>query len=95
MSWYRWEKDDLLLNLQIQPRASRDQLVGPVEDSYKVRITAPPVDGKANKHLTRFLAQAFGVPRSRVSLVTGVSSRRKVVRIGAPQKLPIPVNKSP
>ncbi len=93
--WFRWDNTDLILTLQVQPRASRDQFVGPVEDAYKVRITAPPVDGKANDHLIRFLAKAFGVPRSAVSLVAGASSRRKAVRITAPITLPIPVRKSP
>jgi uncharacterized protein (TIGR00251 family) len=93
MTWYRWEGDRLLLDLQVQPRASRDQFVGPLADAYKVRITAPPVDGKANDHLIRFLAKAFGVPRSRVTLVAGESSRRKAVHIEAPQALPIPASK--
>jgi uncharacterized protein (TIGR00251 family) len=87
--WYRWENDDLLLTLRVQPKASKDEFAGPMEDAYKVRITAPPVDGKANDHLIRFLAKAFGVPRSRVALVAGTASRRKAVRIQSPQSLPI------
>lgn len=45
-SWYRWEAQDLLLNLRIQPRASQDQFVSPLGDCYKVSITAPPVEEK-------------------------------------------------
>jgi len=87
--WYRWEGDDLLLQLRVQPRASRDGFIGPYGDRYRVRITAPPVEGKANSHLLRFLAKSFGVARSQVSLITGEGNRNKGVRISAPTKIPI------
>ncbi|MCB1829607.1 MAG: YggU family protein [Chromatiaceae bacterium] len=90
LSWYRWEHEDLLLYLQIQPRASQDEFVAPHGDHYKVRITAPPVEGKANAHLLRFLAKSFGVHRSSVSLLSGASSRHKGVRIQNPRKMPVP-----
>ncbi len=90
MTWYRWDGDDLVLDLRVQPKASRDRLVGPHgEDAFKVTLTAPPVDGKANAHLVRFLAKAFGVPRARVVLESGQAGRRKRVRIVAPGKLPL------
>ena len=92
MTWFRWDGDDLLLTLQVQPRASGDAWAGPLDAAYKVRISAPPVDGKANAHLTRFLAKAFGVPRSRVTLLRGAAARRKTFRIQAPVKFPIPVD---
>ncbi len=93
--WYRWEGDDLLLFLRIQPRGGRDAFVGVHGDRYKVRITAPPVDGRANAQLIRFLAKAFGVGRADVRLVSGESSRNKGVRIEAPVRLPIPVQRTP
>jgi uncharacterized protein (TIGR00251 family) len=93
MAWYRWEGDDLLLFLQVQPRAARDELVGPLGDALKVRITAPPVEGRANAHLVRFLAKAFGVGRGAVRLHSGEHARRKVVRIQAPARLPIPLSR--
>ncbi|MES9857630.1 MAG: DUF167 family protein [Sedimenticola sp.] len=92
--WYRWEGSDLLLQLRVQPRASKDQLVAPHGDSYKVRITAPPVDGKANAHLIRFLAKSFNVKRTDVTLISGECSRNKCFRIHAPQQLPIPANQT-
>jgi uncharacterized protein (TIGR00251 family) len=88
MSWYRWDGEDLLLTVQVQPRAPRDELMGPQGDALKVRITAPPVDGKANEHLLRFLAGAFGVGRSAVRLVAGQGARRKALRICGPLRLP-------
>jgi hypothetical protein len=87
-TWYRWQEGALLLSLRVQPRAKRDELVGPEGGYLRVRIAAPPVDGKENDHLRRFLADAFGVPRSRVELVAGAQARYKRVRIQEPRKLP-------
>ena len=91
--WFNWDDDRLILNLQIQPRSSRDEFAGPYgEDSYKVRITAPPVDGKANKHLCKFIAKAFGVANSNVTLLSGETGRKKRLQVVSPQKFPLPVN---
>jgi uncharacterized protein (TIGR00251 family) len=87
-SWYRWEDGDLLLSLRVQPRARRDELIAPPQDRPKVRITAPPVEGKANEHLRRFLASLFAVPVSRVELIAGEQAREKRLRIRAPARLP-------
>ncbi|MCU7944247.1 MAG: DUF167 family protein [Candidatus Thiodiazotropha sp. (ex Cardiolucina cf. quadrata)] len=90
MTWYRWDQKDLVLHLRIQPKASRDAFIGPYgENEYKVTITAPPVDGKANRHLLKLLAKAFGLPVSRVELIGGKSSRSKTVRLKSPSLLPI------
>lgn len=77
--------------IKVQPRASRDEIVGPHGERLKVRITAPPVDGKANAHLARFLAKAFRVPPSAVTLVAGQSGRDKQVCIASPRALPAEV----
>jgi len=92
VTWYRWEKGALVLKLRVQPKASRDGFVGPHGESYRVRITAPPVEGKANACLIRFLAKSFGVPKRNVTLVSGKSSRNKTFRIEGPQRLPLPVD---
>ncbi len=87
--YYQWQGEQLLLKVRVQPRASRDEIIGPHgEEALKVRITAPPVEGKANTHLIRFLARAFGVPRSRVTLLGGDSSRCKRLSIDSPRQLP-------
>jgi uncharacterized protein (TIGR00251 family) len=88
MGWYRWQGEDLLLTVRLQPRASRDEIVGPHGDALKIRITAPPVEGQANAHLIRFLATAFDVSRSQVSLVSGDTARSKQLRVHAPRRLP-------
>ena len=90
MAWYRWDGDDLLLFLYVQPRASRDEWAGPMDEAFKVRITAAPVDGRANTHLVRFPATAFGITRAHVHLSKGASSRRKTFRIDSPKRLPLP-----
>lgn len=89
--WYRWCGDDLEVSLRVQPRASRDGFVEEQGDCYRVRLQAPPVEGKANEALRRFLATAFGVPRSAVELLSGEQSRHKRVLIRAPRLFPVPV----
>ena len=75
--------DGCRIHLWVQPRASRNQLVGVQGETLKVRLTAPPVEGKANAALVRFLASKLGVPRAAVELVTGAGSRHKTVRVAA------------
>ncbi|HSW53357.1 MAG TPA: DUF167 family protein [Sulfuricaulis sp.] len=88
MSWWRRDGPDLVLQVQIQPRASSDAIAGVLGDRLKIRLTAPPVEGKANEHLITWLARLFGVPRNQVILERGAGSKRKQVRIRCPQKLP-------
>ncbi|WP_447594826.1 DUF167 domain-containing protein [Aquipseudomonas campi] len=88
MPWYRWDGDDLILDCHLQPKASRDEFAGLHGERLKIRLTAPPVDGKANAHLMAFLGKAFGVAKSQVSLESGELNRQKRVRIKRPQTLP-------
>lgn len=69
------------LTVQVQPRASRNELAGRHGDALKVRLQAPPVDGAANEALVRFLAERLGVPRAAVRIAAGPASRRKAVLI--------------
>lgn len=80
--------DDLVIRLYIQPKASRDQIVGLHGDELKVAITAPPIDGKANAHLTKFLAKQFRVAKGQVMIEKGELGRHKQVRIEAPRETP-------
>lgn len=82
--WSHWDGEDLILRLHIQPRAKRDEIAGPHGERLKVRIKAPPVDGKANQYLLGFLARQFRVPRACVTLETGASGREKRIRIHQP-----------
>jgi uncharacterized protein (TIGR00251 family) len=67
--------------VRLQPRARTDEVVGERGGAVVIRVTAPPVDGKANAALCAFLAKRAGVPRSRVSVVRGLTTRDKVVRV--------------
>lgn len=80
--------DDLVLHCHLQPGASRSEFAGEHDGALRIRIKAPPVDGKANQALIQFLADAFAVPKSRVQIELGLSSRRKRIRIGRPQRHP-------
>jgi len=78
-----WEMKDSILKVYLQPKASRDEFVGPYRDGIKVRVTAAPVEGKANEALLRLLAKEFGVPPSSIEIVRGHRSREKIIRIAA------------
>ena len=67
------------LSCRVQPRASRNSLAGILGESLKVALTAPPVDGKANAELCRFLADKAGLSRSSVRILAGETSRTKVI----------------
>lgn len=91
--FFRWENDTLFLNVKVQPRASSDELAEILGDSLKVRITAPPVDGAANKHLIAFLAKVFKVSKSQITLISGETGRDKRLKIHAPKQWPELFNK--
>jgi len=69
------------LSVRLQPRARRDEVVGERAGAAVIRVTAPPVDGKANDALCRLIAKAAGVAPSKVSVIRGHTSRDKVVRV--------------
>jgi len=74
------------LTVKVHPRARRTEFAGQLGDAWKLSLAAPPVDGKANDECVRFFAEWAGVPRSRVRIVLGLTSRTKVVEIeGVPQ----------
>lgn len=72
---------DLLIDVQVVPRASRDRLGPILGGRLKVQLTAPPVDGAANEALRLLLAKRLGVARGQVSIVRGESGRKKTVRV--------------
>jgi hypothetical protein len=75
--WLRSVPGGVELCILVQPRASRDQLVGAQGEELKVRLAAPPVEGAANAACCAFFAKLCRLPRSRVTLVAGESSRHK------------------
>lgn len=81
MSWLREDDGDVVLTLHIQPGAKRTEVAGTHGEALKIRLAAPPVDGKANEALIAFVAKALGVPKSRVELISGQTARAKRVRV--------------
>ncbi|UCV28209.1 DUF167 domain-containing protein [Ferribacterium limneticum] len=80
--WYRVAGDGrITLTLHIQPGAKKTEFAGLHGDALKIRLAAPPVDGKANEALIKFVAETLGLAKSSVSLKSGQTSRRKVLEV--------------
>ena len=79
MPWLTDTPDGAVLNLRIVPRAAKNAIQGEHGDALKIRLCAPPVDGAANAALVEFLAETFALPRARVQLLSGATSRTKRV----------------
>lgn len=71
----------LVVTVHVQPGARRSEVVGPHGDALKVRVAAPPVDGKANRAVVALVAEVLGVGTGQVELVAGASQRRKRLRV--------------
>ena len=80
--WFRLAADGrITLTLHIQPGAKKTEFAGLHGDALKIRLAAPPVDGKANEALIKFVAEALGLPKSAVNLKSGQTSRHKVLEV--------------
>lgn len=78
----------LRLRIFLQPKASRDQIVGIHDNELKIAITAPPVEGQANAYLLKFLSKLFKVPKSSIVLEKGELQRHKQIFIPQPKQYP-------
>lgn len=88
-----WENDILVLNILGTPSAKRD-VIGKVKDKQlKISVTAEPKAGKATDHMVAFLAKEFAVKKSAIEVVFGRMNINKQLRITAPQKLPVVIEK--
>ena len=74
---------EIILKVYLQPRASKNEITGPYRDGIKMKITASPVEGKANDALIRFLAKELGIPPSHIEILKGHRSREKIIRVAA------------
>jgi uncharacterized protein (TIGR00251 family) len=79
MSWIQPAAGGCVVNVRVIPRASKNQIQGVLGDALKIRLQAPPVDGKANEALVRFLAETLNVPTRSISLLSGETGRSKRV----------------
>jgi uncharacterized protein (TIGR00251 family) len=74
-------KGMVTLTIKIVPRAQKNQIAGIEGDALKIRLNAPPVEGKANDALVEFLAKTLGIARAQIEIVAGHTARRKIVRV--------------
>lgn len=81
MNWISQTGNGVVMTLRVVPRASRTEVAGVMGDALKLRVCAPPVDGKANDAVIEFLSDELDVPRSRIGIRTGTTGRRKVVDV--------------
>jgi len=88
MSWFRWDGSLLLLQLHIQPGARHSAIAGLHGQRLKVKIHAPPADGKANAELIAFMADCFETSKSSVSVLQGALGRDKTLCIANTRHIP-------
>ena len=80
---------ETLIKVYLQPKSSKNEMAGPYRDGIKVKVTAPPIEGKANESLIRFLAKEIGISPSSIEMIKGQHAREKILRIsgGVDQEL--------
>jgi uncharacterized protein (TIGR00251 family) len=88
MNWYSSDGKSIVLVLHVQPGAKRTEVAGLHGEALKIRLAAPPVDGKANEALLSFIADKFDVPQRGVELLRGGQSRHKMVKVTGSVVLP-------
>jgi uncharacterized protein (TIGR00251 family) len=87
-AWARRVEGGWQLTIHAQPGAKRSEIVGPHGEALKLRVAAPPAEGRANAALEAFLAEALEVPRKSVCVIRGRSARHKLVLVAAPHADP-------
>jgi len=73
--------EKITLKVYLQPKSSKNEIIGPYRDGIRVKVTAPPVEGKANEALIRFLSKKLGVSPSSIEILKGNHSREKTLRV--------------
>jgi uncharacterized protein (TIGR00251 family) len=81
MAWIRVDQDGSIIEVHVLPQGRKNEIIGLYNDRLKVKIDAPPVDGKANACLLRFLAEVLKVKISSLELIKGEASRQKQVKV--------------
>lgn len=87
-SWLQQTEDGLRLSLHVQPGAARTETAGLHDGRLRLRVNAPPAEGRANRRLREWLAEEFRVARGNVELLSGAGGRRKTVLVKAPKHIP-------
>jgi uncharacterized protein (TIGR00251 family) len=74
-------KDGIIIEVKVDPRSSRNEIVGAVDKTVRIKLTAPPVGGAANEKLIELLAKKFNIRKSDVIIMKGESSRHKLIKL--------------
>jgi uncharacterized protein (TIGR00251 family) len=77
----RRQMKEITLKIYLQPKSSKNEIVGPYRDGIKIKVTAPPAEGKANEALVKLLAKELGIPVSNIQILKGHHSREKTLKI--------------
>lgn len=77
----QFQKKGIIINIRVEPRSSRSGLAGPYGKGFKVKLTSPPVEGRANAELVEILAKTFNVKKRNIEILSGSRSRNKMVRV--------------
>ncbi len=73
--------EELVLKVKVEPRSSKSGIEGKYGDALKIKLTSPPVEGKANKELIEILAKEFGIHKNDVKIISGRRSKNKIIRL--------------
>lgn len=90
-AWLRADGGGCVITVHVQPGARRTEIVGEHGEALKIRLAAPPVDGKANEALLSYLAEKLSVNRRTLELRAGATSRRKLVAVELPAAAVLPL----
>jgi uncharacterized protein (TIGR00251 family) len=79
--WIKSKEGGILISIRVQPGASRDSITGIREGSLAIKLCSPPVDGRANDALIKFISRKVGVPPSSIQIIQGIKNRKKVLSV--------------
>ncbi|GAG12410.1 unnamed protein product [marine sediment metagenome] len=79
--YFKITGNDIIVKVKIVPGSSKNKIIGVYNDSLKITITAPPVEGKANKKCIAYLAKYFDVAKSKIEIISGQTSKNKLIKI--------------
>jgi len=80
-NYFKITGNDIIIKVKIVPGSSKNKIIGVYNDSLKITIIAPPVEGKANKKCVAYLAKYFDVAKSKIEIISGQTSKNKLIRI--------------
>lgn len=84
-AWLSKTKDRIRIVVQVSPNAKKSEIASSEGDTLRIRLQAPPVDGKANEALVQFIAKKLRTPRKNITITHGLSSKRKLLDIALPE----------